>query len=116
MADFCRQCTIEHFATTYADMNEIQEQVIGECSWILCEGCGWHWFGPDGSRLEDGMPVPNLGNHPTPEPPAKVTRRISGAIEVPPTPVTDEDFAALPVLDFDEFLKEIGADADKDSR
>jgi hypothetical protein len=38
MADFCKQCSIQHLGTDYRDFVGVVEE--GETWFALCEGCG----------------------------------------------------------------------------
>jgi hypothetical protein len=57
MADFCRQCTEEHFGAKYADQNDMrgattqQDFADGKAVVVLCEGCGGIQVDPDGNCL-----------------------------------------------------------------
>ena len=50
MADFCSQCSIEHFGKDFGDLANLCGN--GEVAQVICEGCGLIWVDHDGARIE----------------------------------------------------------------
>lgn len=52
MADFCKQCSIDHFGKDFGDLAGITPQEdwdAGKAMVVLCEGCGAIQVMPDGT-------------------------------------------------------------------
>lgn len=62
MADFCRQCSIDHFGRDFrelADFTSIEENEKGIFANVLCEGCGFIQVDAEGNCVTKGC----VGNH-----------------------------------------------------
>lgn len=52
MADFCRQCSIDHFGKDFkelAELTPIEDWKNGLAVCTICEGCGYIQVDPDGN-------------------------------------------------------------------
>ena len=75
MADFCRQCSIDHFKEDFGDLKGITKeehwQKAMACQ-VICEGCGYIQVDPDGNcvspdcvekgKTGHGLPWPAVCN------------------------------------------------------
>lgn len=56
MADFCKQCSLEHFGHDFKDMAGLttpEDVAIGMYAVVLCEGCGPVQVDEDGSCISE---------------------------------------------------------------
>ena len=52
MADFCRQCSLDHFGTDFKELAGItssEDWAEGKAVPVICEGCGFIQVDPDGN-------------------------------------------------------------------
>ena len=56
MADFCKQCSIEHFGEDFGDLKGCttkEDWAKGLAAIVICEGCGIIQVDPEGSCISD---------------------------------------------------------------
>ena len=56
MADFCKQCSLDHFGGDFQDLAGLTGKEAwenGKAACVICEGCGYIQVDPDGNCVSN---------------------------------------------------------------
>jgi len=56
MADFCKECSIDHFGKDYGELAGLvtkEQWELGNAACVICEGCGFIQVDPEGNCIGD---------------------------------------------------------------